>query len=188
MVEKLNADQIRTLLRSVGEQLQAVGETAELYIAGGAAITLCYDQEYSTADVDGVYEPRGPVEEAVKTVAAEVEYDIKEYWLNDAINRYMVRPELDENARAIMGDCPALDITVASPERLIGMKCAAGRSKDVSGIKKLCEAADVTDVDEIVKIATKHAQLENHLGRSAERVRAFANDIVGSGSARAARQ
>lgn len=177
MPEKLNDDKIRSLLRELGQQLGERGIVADIYIAGGAAITLCYEQDYSTADVDAVYDPHSAVDEAAKEVAEQVEHDLGEYWLNDAINRYMKKPESDD-ARTIMADCPGLRVMVASPERILGMKCAAGRSKDVEGIRQLCEQVGVETAEQLVEMTKRHAVLDKRPGRNIERVRSFAKDIL----------
>jgi hypothetical protein len=50
--------EIISLLRELGERLEARGLAGEMYVVGGAAIALAFDERRSTADVDAVFEPK----------------------------------------------------------------------------------------------------------------------------------
>lgn len=176
-MEKLDRSDIQTLLRDLGERLDERGVVADIYIAGGAAVTLCYERDYSTTDVDALYDPRQVVSEVARDVAEESGYEVPDHWLNDALKRYMQTPESDDERREIMADCPGLRVMVASPERILGMKCAAGRQKDIDGIIHLCEHLGIENVDELLDIAERHAVFEGHMARSTERTRAFIEGI-----------
>ncbi|CCI51267.1 hypothetical protein BN13_10005 [Nostocoides jenkinsii Ben 74] len=57
---------IEAALTRLGERLVRRGVVADLYVFGGAAMTLAYDRQLSTLDIDAVWQPheirhrRGP--------------------------------------------------------------------------------------------------------------------------------
>jgi hypothetical protein len=54
----MNRDQIIELLSALSDRLEARSIRGELYVVGGAAIALAYDERRSTHDIDAVFEPK----------------------------------------------------------------------------------------------------------------------------------
>lgn len=83
----LNSDAIRRLLTELDEELTSMGESAELYVVGGAAMAIGYGARDATRDVDALFEPKTTVLEAAERVAAR--HGIGSGWLNDAVKGFM---------------------------------------------------------------------------------------------------
>ena len=69
-------------LRELGSELGSRGITADLYVVGGAAIALAYDDRRSTRDIDAVFVPKSEVYDAAERVRDRL--NLPEGWLNDA--------------------------------------------------------------------------------------------------------
>ena len=65
----LTREQIIGLLAELGQELDASGVKAQLFVVGGAAMALAYNMRRTTADVDGVFEPKAVIYEAARRVA-----------------------------------------------------------------------------------------------------------------------
>ncbi len=55
----MRRDDILTALTALGAELAERGLVADLYVVGGAAITLVYDERRATKDIDAVFVPKG---------------------------------------------------------------------------------------------------------------------------------
>ena len=77
----MNRSEILAALVSLGERLASQGVLADLYLVGGAAMALAYDDRRSTRDIDAVFVPKMVVYEAAAQVAEE--HGLPQGWLND---------------------------------------------------------------------------------------------------------
>ncbi len=57
----MDAAEIRRLLTELGQRLAVRGVEGELYMVGGAAIAMSFDQRRSTSDIDAVFEPKAVI-------------------------------------------------------------------------------------------------------------------------------
>ena len=80
----LTREQIIGLLAELGQELDARGVKAQLFVVGGAAMALAYNMRRTTADVDGVFEPKAVIYEAARRVADRHE-KLPADWLNDGV-------------------------------------------------------------------------------------------------------
>ena len=64
----MDRSEIVTALTTLGAALDARGTTGELYMVGGAAIAMAFDQRRSTRDIDAVFEPKMVIYEAAAQV------------------------------------------------------------------------------------------------------------------------
>jgi len=67
----MNRSEILAALSALGARLLARGVNADLYLVGGAAMALAYDDRRSTRDIDAVFVPKLVVYEAAAQVAEE---------------------------------------------------------------------------------------------------------------------
>lgn len=58
-----------------------------MYVVGGAAIALAFDERRSTRDIDAVFEPKSTVYEAAAAVAEQ--RGLPGGWLNDAVKGFL---------------------------------------------------------------------------------------------------
>jgi hypothetical protein len=106
--------EIVDLLTRLAGRLAERGVRGEMYVVGGAAIALAYDERRSTHDIDAVFEPRMVIYDEAAALATEL--DLPQGWLNDAVKGFLTGP--DAEAVSIL-DLPGLAVATASPRILL---------------------------------------------------------------------
>ena len=131
-------------LERLSEILEARGVKADLYVVGGAAMTLAFRARPSTRDVDAVFKRRNEVFKAAAQVAREQE--LPDEWLNDASKRFIGRP--DRRPLPIL-DLPGLRLMAGSPAYLLAMKILADRhDRDRQDLRSLIRILKLRSVEE----------------------------------------
>jgi len=140
---------IEAALIRLSGRLHHRGVTADVYVVGGAAMTLAYDARLATRDIDAVFTPHGAVIEEAAHVATEL--GLPRWWLNDQASVY-VSPLPDSDARAVF-DSPALRVSAASPEHRLAMKVLAARRyadrEDIGVLLNLLQISTAAEVERI---------------------------------------
>lgn len=139
----LGREQLLAVLRDLAEELDRQGVRAEVFLVGGAAMTLAYDTRRTTRDVDAVFEPKSTVYEAARRVADS--HRLPEDWLNDAVKGFLHGS--DPDAVPVL-DTPGLRVDVASPRYLLAMKLLSARDEDVDDILFLYRLCGFHTVEE----------------------------------------
>jgi len=121
---ELDAERVLALFQELSDRLAAGGAHAQLFVVGGAAMALAYDQGRLTRDVDALFVPAPEVRQAAEAIAAE--HGLEPDWLNDAAKGFL--PGQDEHPVTVF-ESEALLVQVASPEYLLAMKLHASRDE-----------------------------------------------------------
>lgn len=144
----MDRNEIVTALRALGAVLEARGTTGELYIVGGAAIAMAFDQRRSTRDIDAVFEPKIVIYEAAAQVADQLGLPVG--WLNDAVKGFLVP---DPEASPVL-EVPGLRCLVASPRILLALKVLAHRvGEDEDDVRLLAGELELSRADQVLAIA-----------------------------------
>ena len=109
-------------LRALGAELTRRGVRGQVYVVGGAAMTLAYSSRRVTRDIDAVFEPKAIIYDAAALVAAELQ--LPDDWLNDGAKAFV--PGSDPDARPLP-EVEGIEIAVASARFLLAMKLMAMR-------------------------------------------------------------
>ena len=150
MNRRLDRTDIHSLLMDLASELERQGATADVFLVGGAAMTVAYDSRRSTRDLDAVFAPSSVVRAAVAAVAER--RGLASDWLNDAVKGFL--PGHDADA-SIYFSSPSLRVDVASPRYLLAMKLFASRVEaDTDDIRLLYRVLGLTTVDEGLEILT----------------------------------
>lgn len=148
--------QLRGLLQTLSNRLAARGESATLFIVGGAAMALAYDGARTTRDIDAVFEPSQAVREIAAEIAEESRdgLDLSADWINDGAKSFM--PQVQHQSRVLL-DNPSLRVYVAAPEYLLAMKHHAGRDeRDIDDAAQLAVMTGNTTVEKLNDVLAKH--------------------------------
>lgn len=145
---ELDRDQIRDLLEELGRRLAARGVKGTIYVAGGAAIALEFEERRVTADVDAIFGPAEAVREEAAAMAKE--HGLPAIWLSDRVRAFQP-PGKDHNARTF--SVPGLSVSVASPRYLLAMKMASGRPQDLHDLMLIFRELGITQPDKAADIA-----------------------------------
>jgi Nucleotidyltransferase of unknown function (DUF6036) len=147
----MDRDEIIAALTALAEELERRGLSAEMYVVGGAAIALAFDERRSTRDIDAVFEPKSAVYEAAAVVAEQL--GLSGGWLNDAVKGFL---EGDDPAAAPVLDLPGLRCLTASPETLLALKVLAHRiGEDEDDLRLLAAELGLEGADQVLAIAEK---------------------------------
>lgn len=139
---------IEDAFRRLGDRLERRGVVADVYIFGGAAMSLVYDSRRATRDIDAVFQPHGVVLEEARAVADEL--GLPQWWLNEQASVY-IAPGGDSAASRVF-DHPGLRVSAASPEHLLAMKVLAGRRRDADDVKVLVAHLELTSVAQVLTL------------------------------------
>jgi hypothetical protein len=145
----LDRRRIIELFEELGRRLEARGVRRELYVVGGAAIALAYDERRATHDIDAVFEPKMVVYDEASVRARDLSLD--EGWLNDAVKAFLPGP--DPQADVVL-DRPGVSVATASPRLLLALKVLAHRSgEDEDDVRLLARALGLTSASEVLAVA-----------------------------------
>ena len=133
-------------LTALANELEGRGVSAEMYVVGGAAIALAFDERRATRDIDAVFEPKAVVYEAAAVVAEKLE--LPGGWLNDAVG--------SDPAAAPVLDLPGLRCLAASPQTLLALKVLAHRvGEDESDVRLLAAELGLSRAEDVLGIAER---------------------------------
>lgn len=145
----MNRREILELLTELGRRLAARGIEGEMYVVGGAAIALAYDERRSTRDIDAVFEPKQAVYLAAAEIAAE--RSLPDGWLNDAVKGFLA--VADDDAAPVL-EVPGLRVSSASPRILLAMKVLAHRvGEDEEDVRLLARELGLERADDVLRLA-----------------------------------
>jgi Nucleotidyltransferase of unknown function (DUF6036) len=147
----MDRGEIIAALTALAGELERRGVVAEMYVVGGAAIALAFDERRSTRDVDAVFEPKDVVYEVAAVISEQLE--LPPGWLNDAVKGFL---EGDDPAAAPVLELPGLRCLTASPETLLAMKVLAHRvGEDEADLRLLADELGLVTADEVLAIAER---------------------------------
>lgn len=153
MAGLLDREEIESLLRDLGDRLEAQGVQGRLFVVGGAAMALAYGRGRATQDVDAVFEPKDVVYAAARDVARD--RGLAEDWLNDAVKGFLLGSDPDASTHL---DEPGLRVEVASPRYLFVLKALAARvDRDAADLVTLFRLCGFSDVEDALQHVERHA-------------------------------
>lgn len=148
----LSREDLERLLTELGGELDRTGHRGDLFVIGGAAIALAYDERRSTRDIDAVFEPKAIIYERAAVVAQR--HGLPDSWLNDAAKAF-IPPNATESAHVVL-DVAGLRVSVPDARLLLALKVAAGRvDRDVDDIEFLANECGVTTAEEVLDLTVR---------------------------------
>lgn len=147
----MDRKEIVDALTVLAAELEQRGVTAEMYVVGGAAIALAFDERRATRDIDAVFEPKGIVYEAAMAVAQK--RGLPAGWLNDAVKGFLAGE--DPTAAPVL-DLPGLRCLAASAETLLALKVLAHRvGEDEDDLRLLARELGLDRADQVLAVAER---------------------------------
>jgi hypothetical protein len=145
----MDRSEIIAALTALAAELQQRGVSADMYIVGGAAIALAYDERRATRDIDAVFEPKSVVYDAAEVVAKQRR--LPPGWLNDAVKGFLAG---EDPAASPVLDLPGLRCLAASPQVLLALKVLAHRvGEDEQDLRLLAAELGLERADEVLTVA-----------------------------------
>jgi len=147
----VDRDEILRALSALGLRLVARGIVGELYVVGGAAIALAFDERRATRDIDAVFEPKMIVYEEAARVADDL--GLPKAWLNDGVKGFLAGPDPWPTS---VFEVPGLRVQSASAEMLLALKCLAHRlGEDDDDVRLLAHHLGLADPDEVLGLVVQ---------------------------------
>ena len=147
-----NREGILHLLSVLDRRLIEKGESANVYIIGGAAmiVTEVSPQTRTTMDIDAVIEATPGFFDVVKEMAED--FGIPENWINDSGARWV--PARPDTVPTGVPDEPGLHASYAPGNHLLAMKLISLRMKDSDDITDLARSLGIRsdDPDQLVDL------------------------------------
>ena len=141
--------EIVDLLTDLGGRLAERGIDGEMYVVGGAAIALAFDERRSTRDIDAVFEPKTVIYELAARLAEE--RGLPDGWLNDAVKGFLTGA--DPEAPLVL-EVDGLRVSTASPRILLAMKVLSHRvGEDEEDVRLLARELGLDDAVEVLAVA-----------------------------------
>ena len=141
--------EIVDLLTELGRRLAERGIEGEMYVVGGAAIALAFDERRSTRDIDAVFEPKTVIYELAGKLAEE--RGLPDGWLNDAVKGFLAGADPDA---PLVLEVAGLRVSTASPRILLAMKVLSHRvGEDEEDVRLLARELGLGDAPEVLALA-----------------------------------
>lgn len=147
-------DQILHLFHSLDKALGKAQIKGEIYLVGGAVMTLVYHARPSTKDLDGYFVPTDKIRKLAQHVGEEA--GVGKDWLNDAVKGFFSeKGEYDPFL-----ELDNLKVFVARPEYLLAMKCLSMRIgeefHDEEDIRFLLRYLNIESYREALEVIKKY--------------------------------
>lgn len=173
-MEPFSADSLEDAFGELSRELQRRNVRAHIYVIGGAAMALGFDDRRQTMDVDALIKKgHGPVVEAVRRIGRRRGWP--DTWLNEHAASAIPRGK-DRRARTAYGD-RNLVVTAASAEHLLAMKVRAARAKDREDIAFLAERLGLSSGREVLDLHDEAFPRDPPKRRNLERARRILSDL-----------
>ena len=145
----LDRETLIELLDDLSRRLERRRVRAQVYVIGGAAMSLAFDRARTTHDVDARIESgHGALTEAVREIAHE--RGLTGTWLNEQATANIPKAP-DTRARTVY-ESEYLTITGASAEHILAMKLEAGRRTDIGDVATLIGHLGITTAEDALAI------------------------------------
>jgi len=145
----MRRDEIVELLTELGRRLAERGIQGEMYVVGGAAIAIAFDNPRSTRDKDAVFEPKSAIYELAGELANE--RGLPDGWLNDAVKGFVAGPDPDA---PLVLEVTGLRVSTASPRMLLAMKVLSHRiGEDEDDVRLLARKIGLNAAREVLAVA-----------------------------------
>ena len=145
-------------MERLNDELEARSVKGELYLVGGAVMSLVFDARPSTNDVDAVFMPAKTIRDAATKVGRDL--GVGPAWLNDAVKGFLS----DKGTFAEFLDLEHLKVFSAQPEYLLAMKCLSMRIgkefHDESDVRYLLRYLNIESCDEAKSVIARYYPIE----------------------------
>ncbi|MFT3971488.1 MAG: DUF6036 family nucleotidyltransferase [Micropruina sp.] len=149
------------LFQELSDRLARAGVSAQLFVVGGAAMALAYDDGRMTRDVDALFVPAPEVRQIAEEMSTA--HGLEPDWLNDAAKGFL--PGDDQNPATVF-ESESLLVQVPSPEYLLAMKLHASRDdRDLDDAVVLFNRLGYTSTQDCIDLLTQTYPLGQLLPR-----------------------
>ncbi|MBT9167255.1 MAG: hypothetical protein DDT19_00580 [Syntrophomonadaceae bacterium] len=146
----MTKDEIKKYLLSLNDELRNRDVIGELYLFGGAVMTIVFNAREQTKDIDALFKPVQIIRECANEVAEK--YNLDKEWLNDGVKGFLSEKNDFTQSEEELSN---LRVYFASAQYILAMKCLSARtseSNDIMDIKFLINKIGVKNSDEAISL------------------------------------
>jgi len=157
-MDKLHKDDMLCHFKEINSRLKSVDKEGEIYIIGGAAISLAFGGRDATEDIDAIYKPRSEIRNIVKVMSDE--YNLRNDWLNNDAEHFIT----DSMTFTLLLEYSNLKVFHIDAECLLAMKLASARPEsypDMDDCLLLMEKLDISEEKELHRLVELYTDEEN---------------------------
>ncbi|MEI6375069.1 MAG: DUF6036 family nucleotidyltransferase [Actinomycetes bacterium] len=152
MARTFSADEVRDVLHELVRRLAERGDTARIYVIGGAAVALENPHRTATADIDGFIR----LTDATDIIAAiQRERGLDSEWFNWHAQGLQPPVGGSDMWHEVMRD-EGVVLYSANTDALLAMKLNAARAKDTEDIAYLLRACAVSTLEGAEEVYERH--------------------------------
>ncbi len=157
-MEYLTPEKIKILLDEFVQRLNELEITGNIFIIGGAAMSLAYlPDRRETVDIDALFPSDPRIDEIIKEI--NIREDISEKWINNDAKLFIPFDHFGQ--WTLLFERGGISVSVAKPEMLLAMKLSADRgSRDRPDIEVLLNLCEVKTLEDAVEIFEKFRHQE----------------------------
>jgi hypothetical protein len=145
-------------LEEVNSRLKAISKNGEVYIVGGAAISLAFGGRDATEDIDAIYKPRSEIRKIIKGMSDE--HGLRSDWLNNDAEHFVT----EDMTFTLFFEYSNLKVFHIDAECLLAMKLASARpdtSPDMDDCLLLMDKLGIFEENELLRLVEKYTEEEN---------------------------
>ncbi len=149
MSGSLDRKKLHALFDELSDELRLQRARAQIYIVGGAAMSLAFSRERTTQDVDARIDAgHGRLTEAVRKVGRR--HGLGDSWLNEQAT-WAIPRSADSLARTLY-ESQYLSVSGASARHLLAMKLLSARGTDREDIAALSKHLGLKGPEDAIRI------------------------------------
>ena len=157
-MDKLNKEDMLRFFIEINSRLKDINRTGELYIIGGAAISLAFGGRDATEDIDAIYKPRSEIRKIVEIMSEK--HSLRSDWLNNDAEHFVT----ENMTFTLLFDYSNLKIFHIDAECLLAMKLASARPEsypDMDDCLLLMEKLGISEEKELLRLVELYTDEEN---------------------------
>ena len=157
-MEYLHKDDILRFLKEINSRLMDMCKTGEIFIVGGAAISLAFGGRDATEDIDAIYKPRSEIRKIIQIMADE--HGLRSDWLNNDAEHFVT----ESMTFTLLFEYSNLKVSHIDAECLLAMKLASARpdtSPDMDDCLLLMEKLGIHEEKELLRLVELYTDEEN---------------------------
>ena len=157
-MEYLHRDDMLRFLKEINSRLNDLSKSGEIFIIGGAAISLAFGGRDATEDIDAIYKPRSEIRNIVKIMA--VEHTLRNDWLNNDAEHFVT----ENMSFTLLFELSNLKVFHIDAECLLAMKLASARpdtSPDMGDCLLLMKKLGISEETELLRLVELYTDVES---------------------------
>ena len=157
-MDKLHKEDMVRYFEEINSRLKTIKKDGEVYIVGGAAISLAFGGRDTTEDIDAIYKPRSEIRKIIKVMSDE--YNLRSDWLNNDAEHFIS----EGMTFTLLYDYSNLKVFHIDAECLLAMKLASARPEsypDMDDCLLLMDKLGIFEENELLRLVELYTDEEN---------------------------